>query len=157
MTAPASLRNRPPTAREMQVVRLVARGMTNPRIGAELCLSPPTVSRHLERIGEKFGTASRAGIVGAAVRGGHLVVPVTSEPPAGFDEALFDVLVRIARGLTNSRIAAELALSHDAVKTRVRRLLALLGVRSREEAVVAGVACGALRLVPVRRPELVTA
>lgn len=152
-----SLRGQAPSNREMQVVRLVARGRSNTEIATELSLSPLTVKQHMENIGTKLGTGNRAGIVGAAICGGHLAIFVTGSPPAGFDEPLFDVLVRIARGLTNSRIAAELVLSPDVVKTRVRRLLALLEVGSREEAVAAGVACGALPLVPVRRREPVPA
>lgn len=157
MTAPKHLRGMPPSAREMQLVQLVARGMTALEIAAELGLAPATVKQHLTRIGAKFGVGDRAGIVGIAIRRGHLKVPTTGTPPAGFDEALFDVLVRIARGMTNQEIGAELHLSTDSVKSRVRRLFAVFGVGSREEAIVAGVACGALRLVPVRRLERVAA
>lgn len=157
MSLPESLYGQAPTDREMRVIALLARGSGNPRIAFELNMASKAVTGHLARIGAKLGTDSRAGIVGAAIRGGHLVVPVTGSPPAGFNEALFDVLVRVARGLTNSRIAAELVLSPDTVKTRMRRLLAVLEVGSREEAVVAGVACGALPLVPVRRREPVPA
>lgn len=141
----------------MQVVALVAAGRTNLQIAAELTLSPVTVKQHLARIGAKLGVSDRAGIVGAAIRGGQLQVTVTGRPPAGFDKALFDVLVRIARGRTNSEIASEIHLSYDTVKSRVRRLFVVLGVSSREETVVAGVACGALPLVPVRRDERVAA
>lgn len=146
-----------PTEREMQVVRLVAKGMTNPSIAAELGLSPTTIPSHLSRVGAKFGTHSRAELVGAAIRTGWLPVPVTGVPPEGFDEDLFNVLVRIARGRSNSQIGAELGLTTDMVKARVRRLLELLGANGREEAVALGVACGALRLVPARRRVAVAA
>lgn len=149
------LRGLPPSPREMQVVRLVACGKTNGEIAAELGLEPPTVKSHLARIAVKFGTGDRAGIVGVAIRRGHMQVPVVGLTPSGFDEDLFDVLVRIARGRTNREIAAELHLTPDAVKYRVKLLLAALGVHSREEAVVSGVACGALPLVPVQRRERV--
>lgn len=155
MTAPEFLRGEPPTAREMQVVQLVARGRTNPEIAVGLGLLPKSVSNDLARIAAKLGIGDRAGIVGAAIRCGYLQVPVARDVPAGFDEELFDVLVRIARGRTNGQIAAELRMSPESAKYRVRKLLAVLGVASREEAVVAGVACGALRLV--RRRELVAA
>jgi len=157
MTAPDFLRSQPPTPREMQVVRLVARGRTNPEIATELDLAPATVKTHLARIGVKFGTGDRAGIVGTAIRRGYLRVPVTGLTPPGFGEGLFDVLVRIARGLDNREISVELGLSYEAVKSRVSRLLAVLGVSSREEAVVAGVACGALPLVPAHQREQVAA
>lgn len=153
----ACLRGQGLTARERQIVQLVARGLTSPQIAVELKLAPNTIKTHLQRIGVKLGTTDRAGIVGVAIRGGHLQVPVMRQVPDGFDRGLFDVLVRIARGMSNAEIGGELYLSLEAVKARVRRLLMVLGVRSREAAVAAGVACGALRLVPVRRPERVAA
>lgn len=155
--ADEQLRGQSPTAREMQVVRLVACGRTNPEIATELDLSPKAVKNHLAQVAAKLGTGDRAGIVGAAIRTGRLQVAVTGDVPPGFDKALFDVLVRIARGRTNPEIASELHLSFDAVKSRVRKLFAVFGVCSREEAVVAGMACGALRLVPVRQRERVAA
>lgn len=157
MTASEHLHGAPPTPREMQVVRLVARGLTNVQIAAELGLSPATVKTHMARIGAKFGTGDRGGIVGVAIRRGHMQVPVVRLTPSGFDEDLFNVLVRIAQGRTNPEIAAELYLSRESVKYRVKVLFAVLGVSSREESVVAGVACGVLRLVPVRRVEQVAA
>lgn len=146
-----------PSSREMQVVALVAHGKSNAQIAADLWLAESTVREHVANVGAKFGVDNRAGIVGAAICRGHLTVSVKGEPPAGFNQGLYDVLVRIARGRSNHQIAAELVISHDAVKTRVRRLLALLQVKSREEAVAAGVACGALPLVPVRRRDRVAA
>lgn len=50
------------TGREEQVVALVARGMTNRRIAAELVLSPRTVDNHVNRILTKLGFSSRAQI-----------------------------------------------------------------------------------------------
>ena len=50
----------PLTARETDVIRLVATGMTNRAIGNELFVSEKTVSRHLSNIFAKLGLASRA-------------------------------------------------------------------------------------------------
>jgi DNA-binding NarL/FixJ family response regulator len=47
-----------------------------------------------------------------------------------------EVLVLLARGLTNGEIAGELVLGHATVKTHVKRILAKLGVRDRVGAVV---------------------
>jgi len=151
VTTPKGLRGLALTAREKQVLALVARGITNAAIAAELGLLPLTVKNHMARVAAKYGIGDRAGVVGLAIRRGDLPVSVTGPVPAGFDEGLFDVLVRIARGMSNREIGLELHLSTDSVKSRVRRLFVVLGVSGREEAVAAGVACGALPLVPVRR------
>jgi len=48
------------TARELQVLRLVAAGETNKAIAAELVLSERTVDRHVSNIFTKLGVSSRA-------------------------------------------------------------------------------------------------
>ena len=48
------------TARELQVLRLVAAGQTNRSIAAELFLSERTVERHMSNILTKLGVSSRA-------------------------------------------------------------------------------------------------
>lgn len=48
------------TAREMQVLRLVAAGKTNRAIAADLFLSEKTVARHVSKIFTKLGLSSRA-------------------------------------------------------------------------------------------------
>lgn len=144
-------------ATELRAVELVARGYTDAAIGRELFMATRMVKELLSQVGTKLGTRDRAGIVGAAILAGLLRVPVRHAVPDGFSAGQFEVLVRIARGMSNAQIAAELGVSLQAVKSRVCRLLALLGACSREEAVVAGVACGALPLVPVRARERVAA
>lgn len=47
------------SAREVEVVALVAAGLTNPAIAAQLGISPRTVARHLANIFVKLGAASR--------------------------------------------------------------------------------------------------
>ena len=47
------------TARELQVLRLVAAGETNKAIAAELVLSQRTVDRHVSNIFAKLGVSSR--------------------------------------------------------------------------------------------------
>lgn len=47
------------TAREVEVLRLVARGQSNPQIASSLFLSQKTVQRHLSNIFTKIGVTSR--------------------------------------------------------------------------------------------------
>ena len=49
------------TEREVEVLRLLARGMTNKEIGARLVVSPRTVQHHVAHIYPKIGRRSRAG------------------------------------------------------------------------------------------------
>jgi DNA-binding NarL/FixJ family response regulator len=48
------------TAREREIARLVARGLTNRGIADELVISPATVARHVTNILTKLGYSSRA-------------------------------------------------------------------------------------------------
>ncbi|MFC8681356.1 alpha/beta fold hydrolase, partial [Microbacterium ureisolvens] len=60
----------PISARELEVLRLVARGMTDAQIATELFLSVHTVHRHVANARTKLGVPSRAGPApGGAARG----------------------------------------------------------------------------------------
>jgi len=50
----------PLTARECEVIRLVAAGRTNREIAGALTISEHTVARHLQNIFVKLGVSSRA-------------------------------------------------------------------------------------------------
>ena len=60
----------PLTAREVQVLRLVATGMTNREIAAELFLSEKTVARHVSNIFTKLRVSSRAAATAYAYQHG---------------------------------------------------------------------------------------
>lgn len=62
----------PLTRREREVLALVAQGMTNKGVAAELVLSEHTVNRHMTNILTKLGTASRSAAVAEAIRSGLL-------------------------------------------------------------------------------------
>ena len=48
------------SAREVEVLKLVARGMTDPQIAEELYISPRTVNAHLRSVYHKIGSSTRA-------------------------------------------------------------------------------------------------
>jgi DNA-binding NarL/FixJ family response regulator len=56
------------SARELEVLRLVAAGQTNKAIAAELVLSERTIERHLSNIFAKLGVSSRAAATAFAYR-----------------------------------------------------------------------------------------
>jgi LuxR family maltose regulon positive regulatory protein len=60
------------SAREAEVLRLVARGLTDRQIAAELVLSPHTVHRHVANVYAKLGCSSRAAAVARATELGVL-------------------------------------------------------------------------------------
>jgi len=55
------------SAREVEVLRLVAQGLTNPQVAERLSLSPRTVGQHLSSIYNKLGVATRAAATRFAV------------------------------------------------------------------------------------------
>jgi DNA-binding CsgD family transcriptional regulator len=68
------------TARELEVLTLLATGRSNADIGATLVISPRTVATHVEHVMEKLGCGSRAACAARAVAEGLLREPL---PGAG--------------------------------------------------------------------------
>jgi DNA-binding NarL/FixJ family response regulator len=56
------------TAREVEVLRLLAQGKTDRQIAGELIISEKTVGRHLEHVYAKLGVASRTAATALALR-----------------------------------------------------------------------------------------
>jgi DNA-binding NarL/FixJ family response regulator len=71
----------PLTERELEVLRLTARGYTNKAIGAQLAISDRTVQGHLAKIYDKLHAASRTEAVMRAVSLG-LIPPVFDQAAA---------------------------------------------------------------------------
>jgi DNA-binding NarL/FixJ family response regulator len=56
------------TQREVEILRLIAQGLTNPEIAARLFLSTHTIKTHVNRIFAKTGSRDRAAAIGYAHR-----------------------------------------------------------------------------------------
>jgi DNA-binding NarL/FixJ family response regulator len=71
-TGPAAAAPAPPpdglTQREVEILGLIARGLTNPEIAAQLFLSNHTIKTHISRIFAKTGSRDRAAAIGYANR-----------------------------------------------------------------------------------------
>ena len=64
------------TAREREILGLVAQGYSSPEIGRQLFVSVATVKSHLAHLYEKLGVSNRAGAVAQALRHGLVDEPV---------------------------------------------------------------------------------
>ena len=60
------------TPREVEVLKLLARGLSNKEIAERLVISPKTVGNHVEHIYGKIGSSNRAGAGLFAMRHGLL-------------------------------------------------------------------------------------
>ena len=72
----------------------------------------------------------------------------TREPPPGLDELTpreLEILIHVARGLSNAEIAEQLVLSPLTIKTHVARVLDKLNLRDRVQAVVLAYETGIIR------------
>ena len=70
----------PLTERELEVLRLAAKGFTNKAIGAQLSISDRTVQGHLAKIYAKLGAASRTEAVMRAVTLGWIEPAIPLDP-----------------------------------------------------------------------------
>jgi DNA-binding NarL/FixJ family response regulator len=64
------------TAREAEILRLVASGRTNKQIALELGISRKTIDRHLSNIFTKIGVSSRAAATAFAFEQGLMTAPL---------------------------------------------------------------------------------
>lgn len=70
---PIELRARGVTSREIDVLALVAEGMSNAEIDEQLYLSPRNVETHVERLKDKTAAASRTELAQLAAKYGVAV------------------------------------------------------------------------------------
>jgi DNA-binding NarL/FixJ family response regulator len=100
-----------PAERLVRAIRLVAEG--------DAMLDPAVTQRVIERFGAQ-----------------RLPDPVPTPELGRLTRRELEVLVEVARGLSNAEVAQELIVSETTVKTHVARVLMKLGLRDRIQAVV---------------------
>ncbi len=66
---------RPPTGRELQLIRLITAGQSNASIAAELGIGLKSVESHLRRLFDRYAVANRTELAILALREGWLTVP----------------------------------------------------------------------------------
>ncbi|MFB3739528.1 MAG: ABC transporter substrate-binding protein [Candidatus Velamenicoccus archaeovorus] len=100
------------TAREIDVLTLVAGGLGNREIAARLGASARTVSTHVEHILLKLGARSRAGAAAIAVDRGLLRLPIPGGPCdlGGLGVGTLEAAVAEERGASRIRIGAPVAI-----------------------------------------------
>ncbi len=92
------------TEREREVLRLLAAGLDQTTIAAQLVISPKTVGTHIQRILTKTGVGSRAQVVAFAHRNG------LAEPAAGH------VSARLPARTTPEPVVTSLARNRGAIR-----------------------------------------
>ncbi|NEB05090.1 response regulator transcription factor [Streptomyces sp. SID13726] len=107
-----------PVAELLQAVRVIAAG--------DALLAPSVTRRLIEDVARRRGTPGQS----ARLRLNGLTARER------------DVLLLVARGLSNTEVAAELVVAEQTVKTHMTRLLAKLGARDRAQLVVAAYESG---------------
>lgn len=150
----------PITAREADVLSLVAIGMSNAEVARALSIRVGTVAKHLEHVYRKLSVTTRAAATALALaaatsresavtlrhvnrtrlaaHGREVPYQVTADEmaaalPITHREA--EVLAFVAAGLTNSEVARELSIRVGTVVKHLERLYPKLGVASRAGAV----------------------
>ena len=131
------------TAREGEVLALLAQGMGNGDIARTLFLSVGTVRKHLEHVYAKLGVSTRTAAVACALDGSitaparEILRRLEATEPAGayaLTPRELEVLTRASLGETNAAIAVELHVAPETVNKHLDNVYGKLGVKSRSQA-----------------------
>lgn len=141
------------TTRQMEVLQLVALGMTNVEIADQLVITLSTVISYLNNIYSKLGVSSRtaairyaldhqlclpphekASLAGEVISTNALNSRLNSSQSAGLTSRQLEVLQLVAAGLSNAEIAERLVITLSTVISYLNDVYKKLGVRSRTAA-----------------------
>jgi DNA-binding CsgD family transcriptional regulator len=104
-------RRRPPTRREVDVLRLLADGLTTQQIGNRLFIAGCTVKTHTARLRQMLGAATNAHLVAIAYQLGLLYAD-PPPPPAPSPTRLEAIVTRNARTLDDLQALLDQVQSH---------------------------------------------
>jgi DNA-binding CsgD family transcriptional regulator len=124
--------------RELEILRLVATGVSNQQIAQQLSISPNTVKVHLRNIFSKIGVVSRTEATVYAIRNGLVEVPAEEvtetivveprNPDVGKPPAVIELTEEPEQGGLRGSDGGESVMAPIRSPIRARRLTFLLGI-----------------------------
>jgi non-specific serine/threonine protein kinase len=157
----------PLTARELEVLRLIALGLSNRDIAEELVIGGGTTKTHTLNIYRKLDVRSRTQAVARAREWGLLQEETSGQPGAAtavmfakqhdsFTARELEILRLVALGLSNRDIAEELVVAPETVRWYTKQIYSKLGVHGRVPALVRAKELGLLDEAAAGKTETVT-
>lgn len=138
----AWLRRRPLSEREVEVLALIADGLSKEQAGRKLGISGPTVKSHLSRIYSALGAVNSAHAVAIAHCRGEIGPRGPERRDPGLSWREMQVLAAVAAGLTVEEVGRSMYLSPHTVKSHLHHVYTKLGTCSRAAAVDRAFCCG---------------
>jgi DNA-binding CsgD family transcriptional regulator len=136
------LRRRPLSSREVEVLALIADGLSKEQAGRKLGISGPTVKSHLSRIYSALGAVNSAHAVAIAHCRGEIGPRGPEQRDPGLSWREMQVLAAVAAGLTVEEVGRTMYLSPHTVKSHLHHVYTKLGTCSRAAAVDRAFCCG---------------
>jgi DNA-binding NarL/FixJ family response regulator len=136
------------SVRQVQVLELIARGLSNPEIAERLGVSVHTVKTHVRTLLASWSACSRTELVAMGLRSGVIAPPVMA--PVVITPRRRTALEYAAWGYTARGTAVAMGVADNTVKGLWWRGRYALGARDAAHAVWLGVGAGVLRLEDLR-------
>jgi len=148
---------------QREAIRLLASGeaVTVDDVGRKMGCSKVTAAEHLARARVRLKARSTEHAIAIAIGMGIVLPPLRHVVEGRFvaqslihpKERESDVLVRVAKGMTDQEIADDLGISLDTTKDRLDVVRAIYGAKNRAHLVALAFAAGTLRLASSRHRE----